>query len=68
MKDPTKIIIGALFIIGSLGYMYGVAKACVISLEKQPDVTRMPAFLSNLESTNLINSAYCAFVIMIFLQ
>ncbi|MEO5776688.1 MAG: hypothetical protein ABIQ27_07265 [Flavobacterium sp.] len=51
IKDPVEIIIIALFAIGCFGYAYGILKACFISLAKIPDVSKMPAFLSNLITT-----------------
>jgi len=50
-KDPIQLIIGCLFFIGCIGYIYAVAQACIISLNKEPDVSQMPSFLSNLITT-----------------
>jgi hypothetical protein len=49
--NPVELITEALFFIGCFGYIYGVFKACIVSLAKVPDVSKMPAFLSNLITT-----------------
>ncbi|MCW3105699.1 MAG: hypothetical protein JWQ09_205 [Segetibacter sp.] len=47
MNNAVEILIVFLFSVGCLGYLYGIFKACWISLQKKPKVSDMPAFLSN---------------------
>lgn len=46
--NPIGILKVLLISLACISFIYGIYKACKISLEKEPDLTLMPAFLSNL--------------------
>ena len=47
MDKAIQYLIVFLFAVGGLAYLYGIFKACWISLQKNPVVSDMPAFLSS---------------------
>ncbi|WP_316753720.1 hypothetical protein [Pedobacter gandavensis] len=48
MNNAVQILIVFLFSFGCLAYLYGIFKACWISLQKTPNVADMPIFLSSI--------------------
>ena len=46
--DPIAILRVLLIALACISFIYGIYKACKISWPDNPDVSRMPAFLSNL--------------------
>jgi len=48
MKKSIEILIAFLFAVGCLAYIYGIYQACYISLQADPDLSKMPAFLSSI--------------------
>jgi len=48
MNPFVNILIGFLFSVGCLAYLYGIYKACAISLQKNPVLSDMSPFLSSI--------------------
>jgi hypothetical protein len=47
MPKPITYLLSILIALGCVTFAYGVIKACMISLEKAPDLSLMPLFLAS---------------------
>ncbi len=47
MPKPLNYLLATLIGLACIAFLYGIARACIISLKKEPDISQMPSFLSS---------------------